>query len=67
MSPGGFLVVSLGFSVDNMSSTDIDSFTSSFPDLDSFYLFFLLLLCLGLPNLCWMRVIGVGLLLLFMI
>jgi len=30
MSSGGFLVV-LGFSVDNVSSTNIDSFTSSFP------------------------------------
>ena len=40
MSPGGFLVVSLGFSVDNMSPTDIDSFTSSFPVWIHFIYFF---------------------------
>ena len=40
MSYGGFLVVSLGFSVDNMSSTNIDSFTSSFPVWIHFISFF---------------------------
>ena len=66
MSSGRFLVASSGFSMYRlMLLASSDSFTSS--SLDSFSFFLLLwLLWLGIPKLCWITVVRVDILVLFL-
>ena len=68
MSADSFLVLSLGFSNYNIiSSANSDSFISSLPIWIILFLFLLWLLWLELPKLCWIILLKVDILVLFLI
>ena len=68
MTSSSFLVVSLRFSTYNIiSSANNDSFISPFPIWIYLCLFILWLLCIGLPKLCRIKMVRVGIPVLFLI
>ena len=67
MSSSSFPVVSLGFSCHLQVETVLLSFYFPSNLESSYFFFFSWLLWLGLPKLCWINVVSVGILILFLI